>query len=294
MTPKTWILVATLFLALAAPLGMSHNDSQATYPVTDTNDKPSGIYVGSAGVYGVAIVANTKSQSTLARGQLCDLEVVEGSAPHAADESMVDGTVGGSAPDGTWDDGGYGGVCHVANHYAYAPYNSPGCAGSYDRAWARDDNQGDSVWISTACDSVTRINGVPFPYTPVLVDGAACTVAAVVGNLDPVPCLTGALDEFWCYVEGHPVLWFTSQPCPHPFPPAPGGLACGPDGVPDASNFGTGDGSQAPWSGGVAYPAVYPGCADGDGAAEVLVWDAVQIGNGSPDRILLANHGWIN
>jgi hypothetical protein len=101
--------VVVLVFVTALPLGWAHNDS-GTYPVTDANDKPSGFYVGSAGVYAASILANTKTEVSLAGSRVCDLEVTDGSAPQPMDESMVDGGVGGTAPDGTWDDGGYGHV----------------------------------------------------------------------------------------------------------------------------------------------------------------------------------------
>jgi hypothetical protein len=82
---------------------------------------------------------------------ICDFEVMsDASGPGSPlDEADVDGAPGGTAPDATWDDGGYGAACHGTT-YPWPAFNTAGdCTGV---AHAEDTVLGADVWIGVACD----------------------------------------------------------------------------------------------------------------------------------------------
>lgn len=106
---------------------------------------------------------------------LCDLEVLgDGTAHDSPDEERVDvdpHSGPGSIPDGTWDDGGIGGACHVEGQYAHDEYNSPGCGIGGSHAIAEDRVSDGDVWVGVAYDSFTRSHGDPSFATNCLLCG---------------------------------------------------------------------------------------------------------------------------
>lgn len=143
------ILPGLLLLQLLTPSSLGHDDSGSRYPGSN-DDAVAGTYVGPAGVYVPAVPPATTGP--MAPGQsVCDLEYIPALA--ASSEPRVDGGAmpGGMVPDGTWDDGGYGGACHLA-------YAEEGCPD--DVARAEDVVLSGAVWIATACDWLTASGGV--------------------------------------------------------------------------------------------------------------------------------------
>ena len=189
---------------------------------------------------------------------LCDMEVAGTGGGDAVDEVQVDanGIGPGMAPDGTFNDGGIGAVCHThAGYYSLAGYNTPGCpAGT---ATAEDAVVGTGVWISTSCD-----DSQPSATTPLLtivLSGETCTANGVLtANVNTIvgcaenlsACLTGVPNPPGC--------------------PSTAAKICVPDGVSDSGNSGTGLG--------VPYPGQSAACSavGGDSAAATFVWNSVQ------------------
>lgn len=297
-TYKLPVLAGAMILVLA-PLAFAHNTS-GNYDPSNTSDKPAGVYVGAAGAYfenrATSTGQDTQDVVLAAGNALCDLEVLgDGSAPDATlDETDVDGTAGGSQADGSWDDGGFGAVCHV-NTYGYdddgngpgTGYNTLGC--EYTDAVGADDVS-DDVWLGTACDYQTA---VPSSDDPTLVDfvvGAAeCVVNEVIQDKDVVGCVTTFVENLVCGLTGDDL---SPGVPPSNCPAASGGYTCEPDGSADSGNFGLG-------SKGVAYPTTFAnGCSATDGVAATFVFDAVVSGaqadlDGDSGHFV-ATHGWVN
>ncbi len=135
-------LPAALALAflLLMPASLAHDDTPP-----GSAAKPSGRYVGAA--------ESVPMTGVIINYGMCDFEVVTG-------EPYIDGSAnpGGTAQEGSWDDGGHGGaICHTPNdHYVNPDHNSPGC--DYEDAYATDDVASD-VWIIVFCDSITVVGG---------------------------------------------------------------------------------------------------------------------------------------
>jgi len=207
---------------------------------------------------------------------LCDMEVLgDGATIFTADEHIVNGVAGASqVPDGTFDDGGIGAVCHTPfGFYVNPAYNADGCSGPTVKAFAKDEATLDP-WISTSCDSTSPI--ATDGLLEQLLSVATCTVnhaisdnATDVGN--------------GCVVRFTDCAGITagSRCTTGPF-----GTSCVPDGVSDGGNNGFG-------SSGVPYGDLAPGCSHGGESA--FVWNAVQIDTtGGPNHVSAATVGWIN
>ncbi len=261
MLPAKLLLTTLCLGLLAAPQFVgAHNDTLGgAYPRDDArDDKPSGIYVGAAGRYVETRMADDDLDFLHYHGDMvCDLEVHgDGSAPSPLDDASVDGSPGGIASDGAWDDGGHGGVCHTPNYtYGYAAYNTQGC--DYEEAWAFDNVLGDNVWIATACDWKSDVPATPSPYPHILQPGeSACA---------PTPC-TGTT----CGPDGR----FDSFNF----------------GFGNGSHIGM-DGTGVPYSN-----PPNAGCSAADGVAVVFVLDALINGDDcQPDcGAYEATSGWVN
>jgi hypothetical protein len=214
----------------------------------------------------------------------CDMEVAYG-------ESIIDGYPGGDNPDGMFDDGGFGGACHVPGGYYEKPeYGLArwGC-GSYEPAAALDAVLGEDIWITTACDTTTP--AVDAALQDHLRSTASCNTNAVTSGSDLVSSALDCAETFAsCAVTG--------SGCP--YIPEDSSRFCGADGVADVTTEGYGGGADGP---GVPFP--YDG-SDGSGcyygigpyysAASVIVWNAIGLqttpGVGAP-RQSIATYGWI-
>lgn len=179
---------------------------------------------------------------------LCDLEFIDGAG--IADEEYIDNGQNPSAtgpqpvPDGTWDDGGIGGACHVSTYAAGAPPNANTnpkgtvnnantvCSGT---VYAQDWLLGNDVPLLAACDSAA------FSSESLLVGITNCLL--------PPTDAQCAQDEVANALQFQPGDTF---------------LGCVPDengGGADTSNLGKGDGHA---SGGVPVPGYAGGCTNGD------------------------------
>lgn len=127
-----------------------------------TNDRVSGWYYGPAGVYVQATIPSgdeeDPEQTLFAGGGLmnCDFEVLAGDV----NEEVVDDTENNDfvLADGTFNDGGQGGACHVgAGGYNDAALETPGCAQYTTNAFAEDAVFGSEVWTSATCDWKTPV-----------------------------------------------------------------------------------------------------------------------------------------
>ncbi|HEX2065202.1 MAG TPA: hypothetical protein VHI93_00165 [Candidatus Thermoplasmatota archaeon] len=169
---------------------------------------------------------------------LCDVEVLSAGTTDVGDfedEQVVDNDeTDGLVPDGTWDDGGFGGACHTS-HYdrnnfqcdifdpAYdrhdpvpnecASFNTYQCGGT---SHAQDLLSAHNVWILAACDYQT------------VVTEDLCTVSELLAGPTPEE-LQECLDRITCLAEpdGCDVAEV---------------LTCEADGSADAANLGQGGG----------------------------------------------------
>lgn len=227
-----------------------------------SNNGVSGTYVGSTSITAVECLGNLDTAPASPNGThancdslifttgwgalgaaLCDLEVgildgtglVPGGNPD--DETFVDNTAepGGAVPDGTWDDGGFGGACHVSTYGGSNPNNNANtnppntnnnafteCEGT---AYAEDKVLGADVPIFVACDFAEFVAS-PFP-PPALVPGLVNCAIASKPIPDRVQCaqnnLTKGIDQI--------------------LNPPPGGFAsCTRDASSDVAKLGKGGG----------------------------------------------------
>ena len=223
------------------------------------------------------------------RDLYCDLEVLGTGNPDDNDLGAADSDAllderdvdngtgnGGLQPDGTWDDGGFGGACHIAYQDGAPSYATFGCGGV---AHAEDRVVGAAVWIGAGCDRTYE--GLVIDYeSPV-----ACTLdRAVHGSpyADDVQCAADYLDrlENPQAIDSFPV--------------------CGADGIVDAVNFGAGGGSMpdaSTFPAGVPYPEAgvdsYNAACDGQALASVWVFDSIQSDDLAAQRIPVAG-GWVD
>jgi hypothetical protein len=272
-----------------------------------TNNGVSGVYVSGSGVAVAGDIFPLSINPVLtlcplgycaAANALCDLEVLSSGSPtdplKVLDESKVDGgngvggNNGGSVPDGTVDDGGFGAACHT-DGYAEADYNTLGCSGI---SHAEDAGSEYHVWISPSCDDSSQVS-----------DGgvATCVVNAILaGGNGLVACTAG-------------ITCIVNQTC---------GVgtfsACGADGTADEVNLGEGGGDQDevthnsfPFSNdpdspglpdepgqGVAYPADIAAC-DPLATGATFVFEGVELNAGIGDdpagpEYALATAGWVD
>lgn len=294
--------------ALPAPAGYK------SYAASGNANVPSGFYYGSASAWaqlnsaplapsvgpnivpgcptltgtavdaiicGLTITPDPSFQTAVADA-LCDMEVAGTGSGDVVDESTVDASPGngGAAPDGTFNDGGIGAVCHTYGEsspgagdgfYANNNYNTNGCS-STNTATAADLVSGTGIWISTSCDSTTPVAGAGL--LTLALSAESCAVnAAISGSAGAAPtCLVQFVD---C-VAG-------LAGCP----PGTAGVTCGADGVSDSANAGFGSG--------VTYPGAAAGCS-GQMAEGVFVWNSLQVTapNGSGPAVhSLATTGWV-
>lgn len=242
----------------------------------------SGTYVGAAGLLaGGEVFPRSIPGATLCppgycavANALCDFEVLGSGAPEdplkILDENWVDqgtssgGPNGGIVPDGTWDDGGQGGACHVSM-YAEEDYNTVGCAGS---SHAEDGISGANVWMLVSCDAETSVG----------VGMVSCVInAAAQGGSNLAQCISG-FEDLPCVVE---------QTC------GVGTFAsCGADGQADAVNLGQGGGNGGI---GVLYPAfgIEPTCS-ALSAASTLMLNRIEYDGDGNASMIGAIGGWID
>jgi hypothetical protein len=243
------------------------------------NRGPSGTYVdASNGVFAevgsMPVHANVEGAANLllfARGwfgtsdfaRACDFEVLSDGVPLTGDEDLdetaVDdgaGNGGTKLPDGTFDDGGDGAVCHVRT-YVDASFNAVGCAAEGSAAGgvahAEDVVSGPDVWLTANCDYLS--------YTNDEHGGLNCLVNELAQGKVPV-VLVGCAAEILAGL----LTPLASLPTP----------TCGGDGIQDgAKNYGDGGGD---WPGlGVAYPAILAGCFAADATAMAAVMHSIQL-----------------
>jgi len=228
-----------------------------------------------------ALILSVDPSFTLAAADsLCDMEVSgDGANVFATDEPTVDGlaTAGlGVVPDGLFNDGGVGAVCHTPDgFYDTVNYNTNGCTAG--TATADDLVSGGNVWISATCDSTTPVAGDGL-LTQVL-STESCIANDVLSSNEAgiVSCVTYLVD---CLA---PTADPTTNPCA-----GTSGVTCGADGVADgspANNIG---------STGAAYPGVHTGCTSTPSSEATFLWNSVQVtqGNNSP-YVSLATTGWV-
>jgi len=236
-----------------------------------------------------SLVIDADPSFTLAAADaLCDVEVGgDGSGPLPADEKWVDGRSGpaagdalpnaGALPDGTFNDGGIGAICHThSGFYGFGAYNTPGCpAGT---AKAEDAVVGGSVFITATCDSIR-----PVATSGLLTQVLSAETCAANEVLSGNP--TGVLGCVQRFIDCSPAGAIGA--CP-----ATGATACVPDGVADASASGTGNP-------GVPYPGIDASCPAGTDAAQAtFVWNSVQVtvtsgGVVTPNVESVATYGYV-
>lgn len=257
-------------------------------------DRVAGWYAGSASAW-LQLAPGDPLHENL--GGFCDLEVAGLGGGDPVDESVVDGSTagGGLAPDGLWNDGGFGMACHTADAWDEPAYNTPGCdqysdptSPSFGNARAEDAIVGADVWIVTACDAsfVFRGHHDPFLLGPLL-QAVDCAVDEFLDATGTMGCVRELLD----------CLGILASPdgCGPAF-----GVICGADGLPDEINAGRGGGHAGP---GVAFP---PAASDFNGAscdayaqASVFVVEAVVAtfdpgtGTVTVHDSSTPTHGWI-
>lgn len=279
-------IVAASMLALVAvmPMGLAHDDS--TVP---SKNMVSGNVVGAADPR-FQLIAGADSQDISLGNGLCDMEVVSG-ANDGSNERFVDGSDTGAAntivPEGTWDDGGFGAVCHTTNMDGES-YDTWGC--NYGGVTATDGPTGLAVWVIAGCDWGYASGGSSFDPTPLPgVDAYQnCAVNdGILGNLGTPGDIAG--DEAACagdlvayastYDAGLLVTCLTAPAlCPGP---TGGSFTCqtGPGAGNtqngqsfEDTNSGFGDGTS------VVYPTPANGigaCNDIQGMASMFVYNSV-------------------
>lgn len=217
----------------------------------------SGVYLG----HGVVTLVECTNATTITTGDcdgniftntgwgatgaiLCDLEVIAGPGL-GGDEEIVDNSIaGGITPDGTWDDGGFGGACHtvvynagtannaskVPDHPIYDADEDDEMCHSDLQAYAEDWVLGADVPLLATCDVGQTAAGNP------------CLVNAVITNIGMPGNIPGAIVT--CIQQA---LQFN---------PSGDLITCAPDGTADVSNLGKGGGHGPSWNGhpGVPYP----------------------------------------
>ena len=261
------------FLLLAvslAPSVLGHDDNGSRSGDVDAG--VSGTYYGTAGFF--VALSNKLDDPNVSNDffffeptMVCDLEVLgDGTSEQEPDETEVDSwPVGvGTVPDGTWNDGGFGGGCHT-NHYDHSRYNTPGCLDDGVRA--------------------SSVLGLPYPWV-----GASCDWKGVEGGTPRQDILKGCLVQgIRDGIDDQPTeaagcIFDFIQCTANPISCAVDGIeSCGADGTADATNYGIGSTRTAyPYSTSFygydhSYLGDGLGCIVGDAVAMVFVFTGVQL-----------------
>lgn len=291
-------IVAASMLAMMAiaPMGLAHDDSDLFAVGGASVDRVSGNVVGAAAPRFQLISADIQpdvnpSMDIGFSGGFCDMEVLAGDGS-LGDEAYVDGFATGATgalpdvPEGTWDDGGIGAVCHTTN-MAGTDYDTWGCGGKYTANAAIADAGPGSTWAVTGCDWGFATGGsaydpTPFPGIFALED---CVVnQAVLGNVGDVAATAstavGCADAFGGYATSftlYPDCFTGMGPS---CPAATGGsFTCHDSTQADR----TGQDFEDTMSGfdSVAWPTTSAigsvSCNDGDGVASLFVYNSVTV-----------------
>lgn len=248
----------------------------ATDAVLDTfdagcegNDGVSGSYVGPAGAYLDSPTLFGAANPVVLAAALCDAEVLgTGSSPSPQDEQWVDNEEGGLVPDGTFDDGGFGGACHTQDHYEQEGYDTPGCSGS---ASAKDAVSGTDVFIGLACDWKSTGGGQDF---------ATCVTNEVLGwDLNDPTSIVGGIATCAEYLVNGGGNGASFQ-------------ACGGEGVADDVHYGSGNsGVEFPNYADDETDPLAVGCDGNDESAVVFVFEYVS--EAGPE-VIPATVGWVD
>ncbi|MHB1261831.1 MAG: hypothetical protein ACYC2H_08975 [Thermoplasmatota archaeon] len=246
MNHKMLSAAGCLFLLAAAmvPTALGHDDNLTR--AGDVDAGVAGTFYGTAGYY---VSFNGQTQNlpdpvgpvdpdflSAAGSMLCDMEVLgDGTSPQEPDEGRVDGEKysGNMVKDGTFDDGGQGGVCHT-NHYDFDhsgpdyEYNTPGCVD--DGAKANNVAPLAPPWVGAACDWKTVEGGTPASdiFTGCLINGIIDGVNDQPG--EAVNCVLAFVD-----CTANPLTCASD-----------GTESCGGDSTADGINFGVGS-SRTPY-----------------------------------------------
>ncbi|MHB1261038.1 MAG: hypothetical protein ACYC2H_04910 [Thermoplasmatota archaeon] len=230
-----------LLAAAMVPTALGHNDR------VNGDTSVYGTFYGPAGYFvefnGPEVDDPTSSDpadvistdfTSAAGSMLCDMEVLgDGTSHQEPDESRVEGhaTGVGQMLDGTFDDGGQGGVCHTG-HYAHQDYNTLGCVD--DGARANNVAPLAAPWLGTTCDWKTVEGGTP--QTTIL---TGCLINGILDGIEDQPGEAIACVLAFVECTANPLTCADD-----------GTESCGYDSVADAINFGAGN-SRVP------YPAVH-------------------------------------